>query len=160
MNRNLAILLAAVLSACAVQPAPRPLEGPGGPREDRRAERRDDRQDARFDANSPWDKLGELWVDGTSDRDAIAVTRGDRYTSVKLVVEHSAVELYDVVIVFGNGEPFSPGMRMVFGANTTSRTIDLPGNVRAIQRVEFRYGNLPGGGKAQVEVWGLGNRRT
>ena len=35
-----------------------------------------------------------------------------------------------------------------------ARDIDLPGGGRAIRRVEFRYGNLPGGGKAQIELWG------
>ena len=77
-----------------------------------------------------------------------------------LVVEHSAVELFDVVIVFGNGEVFSPGTRLIFGQGATSREIDLPGNARHIDRVEFRYGNLPGGGRAQIEVWGLGNKPT
>jgi hypothetical protein len=32
--------------------------------------------------------------------------------------------------------------------------IDLPGGARVIRRVEFRYGNLPGGGRARVELWG------
>jgi hypothetical protein len=31
--------------------------------------------------------------------------------------------------------------------------IDLPGGARSIKKVEFRYGNLPGGGRAQLELW-------
>jgi hypothetical protein len=148
--RRIALLLVLVVSGCVVHSAPPP----------RAAERRDDRNDRRFDRNSAWDKLGERWVDGRVDRDVVPVVRRERYQRIMLVVEHSAVELYDVVIVFGNGEVFSPGTRLIFGQGTTSREIDLPGNARHIERIEFRYGNLPGGGRAQVEVWGLGNRQT
>jgi hypothetical protein len=148
--RRIALLLALATSACVVHSQPGP----------RAVERRDDRQDRRFDRHSAWDKLGERWVDGNLDRDVVAVARRERYQRIMLVVEHSAVELYDVVIVFGNGEVYSPGTRLIFGQGATSREIDLPGGGRHIQRVEFRYGNLPGGGRAQVEVWGLGNRPT
>jgi hypothetical protein len=148
--RRIALLLALVVSGCAVHTAPAA----------RNAERRDDRNDRRFDRHSAWDKLGERWVDGRLDRDVVPVERRERYQRIMLVVEHSAVELYDVVIVFGNGEVYSPRTRMVFGQGATSREIDLPGNARHIERIEFRYGNLPGGGRAQVEVWGLGNRQT
>jgi hypothetical protein len=147
-NRLTFLLLVSLLAtACVVRTAP----GPRAP------ERRDDHRDARFDAGSPWDKLGERWVQGGADRDVIHVgkTQG-MYKRIKLVVEHSAIELYDIVIVFGNGEQFSPQTRLVFGPGTTSREIDLPRNARYIKRIEFRYGNLPGGGRAQVEVWGLG----
>jgi hypothetical protein len=144
----LAVLLLA--SACVVHSKPAPARG----------ERRDDRADRAFDRNSQWDKLGERWVQGRVDRDVIPVQRRERYSKIKIVVEHSAVELYDVVIVFGNGEVFSPGARLVFGEGSTSREIDLPGGLRHIERIEFRYGNLPGGGRAQVEAWGLGGRPT
>jgi hypothetical protein len=129
-------LLALLLCSCAVHSHPN--------------ERRDDRADRRFDRNSKWDKLGERWVDGRVDRDAIAVQRRERYSRVRLVVEHSSVKIFDVVVIFGNGETFMPG----------SLEFDLPGELRHIDRIEFRYGNLPGGGRAQVEVWGLGGRPT
>lgn len=136
--------IASIASACVVRTA------------QPRAERRNDRQDARFDAASPWDKLGERWVQGGADRDVIHVGRDDgRYRQLKLVVEHSALEMYDVAVVFGDGTSFSPPTRMAFGQGTTSRTIDLPGGARVIRRIEFRYGNLPGGGRAQVEAWAL-----
>ena len=55
--------------------------------------------------------------------------------------------------MFADGTSFSPGTRLVFGQGSWSRDIDLPGGGRAIRRVEFRYGNLPGGGKSQLELW-------
>jgi hypothetical protein len=147
---RIALLLVLASTACVVHSAPPP----------RAAERADDRNDRRFDRHSQWDKLGERWVDGRVDRDIVPVARRERYQRIMLVVEHSDVEIFDVVVVFGNGEVYSPGTRLVFGQGTTSREIDLPGNARHIERIEFRYGNLPGGGRAQVEVWGLGNRPT
>jgi hypothetical protein len=100
-----------------------------------------------------WVRLGERWVDGTHDRDVIPVgAREGRYRQLMFVVEHSALEMYDVIVTFGDGERFSPRTRHVFGAETRSSVIDLPGNARVIRSVEFRYGNLPGGGKARLEL--------
>ena len=136
--RSIALVLVIAATACGAQ-----------------SQRTDRQLDRQFDRESPWDKLGERWVDGRVDRDVMPVWRRGPYHRIKLVVENSAVELWDLVVVFGNGEVFSPGTRMIFGAGTTSREIDLPGDGRFIQRIEFRYGNLPGGGRAQLEVWGV-----
>lgn len=144
-----------LLSAAALLPAC----GGGGhhnraPRTEVAAERRDDAADRRVEDRTGWEKLGERMVDGKADRDVIAVTRAEgRFTRVMLVAEHSALEMFDVDVTFGDGEHFSPGTRLVFGENTRSRVIDLPGGERVIRKVEFRYGNLPGGGRAQIELW-------
>lgn len=160
LRAALVLALALTASACTVKSSPGP-QGPGPDaraerREDRRDERRDDRRDRRFDAHSRWDKLGERWVDGRGDRDVIAVGRKDgRFQKIQLVVEHSSVELYDIVVTFGDGTTFSPNTRLAFGPNATTRVIDLPGGARVIRKVELRYGNLPGGGRAQIELWGI-----
>ena len=119
-----------------------------------RNERRDDRRDRRVEATTRWDKLGERWVDRRADRDVIVVGRRDgRFRRLNLVVEHSALEMFDVVVTFGDGSTWSPNTRLLFNRNTRSRVIDLPGDARVIRKVEFRYANLPGGGRAQVELW-------
>jgi hypothetical protein len=98
--------------------------------------------------------LGERWVDGVHDRDVIPVGRREgRYRRIMIVVDHSALEMYEVVVNFGDGTQFMPATRHVFGAGTRSHVIDLPGTERVIRNVEFRYGNLPGGGRAQAELW-------
>jgi hypothetical protein len=98
--------------------------------------------------------LGERSVDGVRDRDVISVGgREGRYRRIMIVVENSALEMFDVVVTFGDGERFSPATRHVFSANTRSHVIDLPGDARVIRSVEFRYGNLPGGGRARAELW-------
>ena len=106
------------------------------------------------DSHADWTRLGERWVDGVRDRDVITVgAREGHYRRIMIVVEHSALEMFDLVVTFGDGTRFSPPTRHVFSANTRSHVIDLPGSDRVIRTVEFRYGNLPGGGRAQAELW-------
>lgn len=132
------LLLLATGAACAHHSAP-----PPAPRGEPVVVRRAD-----------WVMLGERTVDGARDRDMIQVgAREGRYRRIMLVVENSALELFDVEVTFGNGSRFSPHTRHVFGPQTRSRVIDLPGDARFIRSVEFRYGNLPGGGRARMELW-------
>ena len=70
------------------------------------------------------------------------------------VVTESDLEMFDMVIQFGNGGRWSPGLRHFFREGSRSRAIDLPGHVRFIRDVELVYGNMPGGGRAHVELWG------
>lgn len=99
--------------------------------------------------------LGERLVNGGADHDVIHVGRRDgRFHEIMIVVERAPIELFDLVVTFGNGERYEPHTRLVFGAGSTSRNIDLPGGARIIQRVDFRYGNLVAGTQAKVELWG------
>ena len=99
--------------------------------------------------------LGERLVNGGVDHDVIPVGRRDgRFHEIMIVVERAPIELFDLVVTFGNGERFEPRTRLVFGRDTTSRNIDLPGDARYIRRVDFRYGNLVAGAQAKVELWG------
>jgi hypothetical protein len=117
-------------------------------------ERHEVRRERAVVSRADWTKLGERWVEGTHDRDVISVgARDGRFRRIMLVVEHSALEMFDVVVTFGDGSRFSPPTRHVFSPETRSSVIDLPGADRVIRSVEFRYGNLPGGGKAQLELW-------
>jgi hypothetical protein len=102
-----------------------------------------------------WEKLGERTVNGKMDRDIIDVGADDgTFTAIRVKVEGSSLVMHEIRVVFLNGETFEPKTRLVFGKNSQSRIIDLPGNKRVIKRVEFKYSNLPGGGNASVELWG------
>ncbi len=104
-----------------------------------------------------WTFLGEQTVDGRHDRDKIRVGREDGWFSrITIVVEGSDLQLDDVQVNFaGGGRGFSPNVRHYFREGTRTRVIDLPGDSRAIASIQFRYGNLPGGGRARVQVWGF-----
>jgi IPT/TIG domain len=103
-----------------------------------------------------WTMLGETAVNGKRDRDIIRFAGGvaaGPFTHLMLVVEGAPMEMRGVTITFGNGQPFSPEIRQVFNENTRTRAIDLPGEQRDIRQLDFRYGNIPGGGQAHVQVW-------
>ena len=99
--------------------------------------------------------LGERFVNGGNDHDVLPVGRADgRFHALMIVVENAPVEIFDMVVTFGDGERWEPHLKMVFGPNETSRMLDLPGNARVIRKVDFRYGNFRGQGQAKVELWG------
>lgn len=110
--------------------------------------------DRRGDVGGNWEKLGERGVSGKVDNDTIAVGRSEgKFTTLRVKVEDSALEMYDIVVYFGDGTSFSPKTRLVFKQGVTSNNIDLGGK-RVITKVDFKYGNVPGGGNAKVELWG------
>jgi hypothetical protein len=99
--------------------------------------------------------IGERVVNGAADHDTIEGLGDGRFHAIQIDVDGSALEMFDVVVTFGDGDRFSPPTRLVFDNNTRSRVIDLPGGDRLIRRIDFRYGNLPGGGRAHVTVSGI-----
>ncbi|NUP10308.1 MAG: hypothetical protein HOW73_30025 [Polyangiaceae bacterium] len=105
-------------------------------------------------AAAPWQKLGELTVDGRSDRDRLAVGRYEgRFRKVMIRVERSAMRMHGVNIVFTDGSSYSPRVDYYFTPGQT-QAIDLPGNRRAISRIDFRYSDVQGGKRARVQIWG------
>ena len=98
-----------------------------------------------------WVMLGERTVNGSYDHDVIAVGDG-RFRELMFVVEHRAIEMFDVRVTFGDGEVFDVPTRLVFPPDSRSRVIQLPG-VRFVRKVDFAYGNVPGRGQARVELW-------
>jgi hypothetical protein len=102
-----------------------------------------------------WVKLGERTVNGKIDHDRIDVGRYEgKFSKLTLYVENSDLELLDFEITLGNNERFHPEVRHVFKEGARTRVIDLPGDDRVIKAINLKYKNLPGGGRAKVEVWG------
>lgn len=92
-------------------------------------------------------------MDGLRDRDVISVgAREGTYRRIMIVVERNPLEMFDVVVTFGDGTQFAPRTKAVFNPETRSHVIDLPGGRRVIRSVEFHYGNLAGG-RAVAELW-------
>lgn len=101
-----------------------------------------------------WTLLGERTVDGRYDHDRIDVGRYEgRFSKLTLVVENSDLELIDFSIKFERGAPWHPDVQHFFREGQRTRAIDLPGEERIIKHIDFRYRNLPGGGRARVQVW-------
>jgi len=102
-----------------------------------------------------WTLLGEKRVDShREDFDRIEVARWEpRFSKLSLVVLDADMELIDLTIKFKHEEPFHPDVRQFFREGSRARLIDLPGDQRTIRWIEFRYRNLPGQGRARVQVW-------
>lgn len=103
--------------------------------------------------NKGWTFLGKKTVDGWRDRDRLNVAIGRPFSEVMFVVTGSDVQLNNVVITLGNGEKFQMPSSVTFREGTRTAPVDIPGAVRRIRSVDFAYANLPGGGRAQIEVW-------
>ena len=107
-----------------------------------------------------WDKtgwvlLGETWVQGKTDHDVVPVGRqAGKFTKLMVVVDESDLEMHEMTITYGTGKTYALPVKHFFRENDRTRPIDLPGEARIISKLEFTYGNLPGGGRAKVEVWG------
>ena len=103
-----------------------------------------------------WTMLGEQTVSGRVDRDSIGVGRYEgRFSKLTLVVQDSDLELLDFTIRFGDGTKYEPRVQHYFRENARTRVIDLPPNGGVINRIDLKYRNLPGGGRAKVQVWGF-----
>jgi hypothetical protein len=103
-----------------------------------------------------WERLGERVVRFTADHDLILAGRQGRFNRLMIVVREGALEMFDMKVTFGNGQDWSPATRLIFGEDTRSRIIDVPGADRAIRRVDFYYRSLgvASGGRAILELWG------
>jgi hypothetical protein len=98
--------------------------------------------------------LGERTVNGRVDHDRIEVGRHEgKFAKLTLVVLDSDLEMLDFEVKFARGPAWHPEVKHVFREGQRTRVIDLPGDERVIRYIDFKYRNLPGGGRAKVQVW-------
>ena len=110
--------------------------------------------------NKGWTFLGKRTVDGWRDRDKVMVTAGKPFSELMFVVLGSDVQVNNVLVTFGNGEKLELPSSVTFKENTRTAPLDLPGKLRKIRSVDFAFANLPGGGRATIEVWGRARTQT
>jgi hypothetical protein len=101
-----------------------------------------------------WTLLGSQTVQGKRDKDVFPVgKKKGRFDRVMVVVTDSDLEMLDFVITFENKTKFEPKIRHLFKEGERSRAIDLPNSDRFINKIELKYANLPGGGKARLQIY-------
>jgi hypothetical protein len=102
--------------------------------------------------------LGERTVNFKADHNAIGVGAYEgTFRSLYFVVEKNDVELFNLVVVYGNGEREKFDTRLVFREGSRSRTLDLRGGKRIIKSIQFTYRTVGtwADGKARVAVYGV-----
>jgi len=78
-----------------------------------------------------WELLGQREADLRMDHDRIEVGRREgTFRELRIVFRGAPVEIYNMVVTFGDGKTFSPNIRHRFDENTSSREIDLPGGIK------------------------------
>jgi hypothetical protein len=102
-----------------------------------------------------WERLGEREVDFRNDHDQIDVGRSEgRFRQIEIRVKDAPIEVFDMVVTFGNNETFTPKVRHKFAEGSGSHIIDLPGERRIIKRIDFNYKSLNRReGKGTVQVF-------
>ena len=102
--------------------------------------------------------LGERTVPFAGDHDVLQVG-GDagRFSSLFFVVEKNDIELYDMVVTYGNGVKKKFDTRLNCSADSRSRRLQLDGK-RFIKTIAFTYKTVGSwlDGRARVVVYGLG----
>src|SRR5262245_56896112 len=105
-----------------------------------------------------WTYLGQANVDGRVDRDRISVGRGrGRFQRIQIRVERAPIEFHRVVVHYANGRSEEVAVRQRIPSGGQTRAIDLRGDDRNIDSVEFfyarggwRYGRTP-----RVRLYGV-----
>jgi len=104
-----------------------------------------------------WAFLGSKEVGFGADRDVIDVGR-DRgvFSKIRLQVRNNDIALYDLKVVFLNGDAQNVAVREEIKAGGTTRAIDLKSGNRGIRSIELVYRTVPGKrAPAVVDVFGL-----
>lgn len=105
-----------------------------------------------------WEKIAERTVNfnGKLDVDTIPIGAGAGvYKALQIKVERDDLIIREMKVLFGNGTVWTaPVTNVVFGKDSRSRVIDLPGDIRIIQAVQFKYQDRPGGATARLELHG------
>ena len=139
--RKLAFLAAVALSVSACMTAPSGKPAPAAPA-----------------AAKDSILLGEREVNFKADHDTIAVGNYEgSFRSLFFKVEKNDVELFNLVILYGNGEKQRLETRLIFKEGSRSRLIDFAGGKRRIKTIQFTYKTVGTwqDGKARVAVYGV-----
>jgi hypothetical protein len=86
---------------------------------------------------------GEQQVEFKNDHDRIDVKKASGpYRQLRFEVRDAPIEIREMVVTFGDGKTFRPKVRTSFREGHGSQVIDLPGNRRSIDGVEFAYRSI------------------
>lgn len=107
-------------------------------------------------AQGRWEFLGKRAVNYGLDRDVIPVTwRDGAFDGIKIEVKGGALNMRKCVVHFENGGKQEIDLRHNFDRGSDSRVVDLRGNNRLVEKIEFWYDTKNAArNKAVVFVYG------
>lgn len=86
-----------------------------------------------------WEVLGEKRVNYRMDRDVMNVNNREAYKQIRIAVNGGSLNMYRATIYFENGGTQEVDLRNNFNRGSSSRTIDLNGKMRRIDKIVFWY---------------------
>jgi hypothetical protein len=101
-----------------------------------------------------WQSLGMAYVDGRNDHDRIRVNARGAFTALQLGIKGGDIEFQRVVVHFENGGDQELDVRENIRAGGKTRIIDLNGNRRRIDSIEFWYSKPSWRSRPRVQAWG------
>jgi hypothetical protein len=92
----------------------------------------------------------------TADHDEIIVTARDGFfQSLRLGISKAPIHLFNINIIFGNGDNENVKFDKNFTPGSFTRNIDFPGNKRIIKKVKLNYKSIATGkGRSVVTLFG------
>jgi hypothetical protein len=109
---------------------------------DAAAQRRDD--DRRGGGDRDWVELGCQKVSFKAERDVVRVGRREgRFTAIRLFARGGDVEMLDLKVIYGGGQPDDIRVRHILERGERTRPLDLRGRDRSIDSIEMAYRALP-----------------
>jgi hypothetical protein len=102
--------------------------------------------------------LGERVVNFKADHDTIVVGNYEgSFRSLFFKVEKNDIELFNLVVLYGNGDKQRLDTRLIFKEGSRSRLIDFALGKRRIKTIQFTYKTVGTweDGRARVVVYGV-----
>ena len=101
-----------------------------------------------------WQSLGTAYVDGRQDHDMIRVNARGSFTALQLGIKGGEIDFQRVVVHFENGGQQELEVRERIPAGGKTRPIDLKGDRRRVESVEFWYSKPTWRTRPRVQLWG------
>jgi len=102
-----------------------------------------------------WVDLGSARINGQVDHDTIQARDKGTFRAIQIRVRGSSVHFVRIIVRYGNGQREQIDVRSVIQAGSSSRTIELPGARRVIDKIDLFYEKASWGLPPVVTIAGL-----
>jgi hypothetical protein len=108
-----------------------------------------------FARTDQWLDIGNARVNGQMDHDTIQARDKGTFRAIQIRVSGNSVHFIRIIGRYGNGQREQINVRSVIQAGSSSRTIELPGARRGIDKIDLFYEKASWGIPPVVTIAGL-----